>query len=365
MIVVDAHEDLAWNALTFGRDYRRSIEETRQRERLTDIPAWNGNTMLGWPEWVEGRVAVIFSTLFAAPERWKEGDWDRLCYEDQEQAHALYDAQLDFYQRLFDDHPDQFTPITNRPELGAVVSRWRDDRVGPGPIGMVLLMEGADGVRDEGDLHAWYRRGVRILGLSWSGTRYAGGTGEPGPLTPEGLALLKEMEVLGMILDLSHLSEEGALEALDLYHGEVVITHTAPLGPVANRSKQERFVTEPVMERIRGRDSVMGIVLANQFLRHDWKPDDGRAAVDLDDVAITIDSICQRLGSARHVGIGSDFDGGFGLEKVPAGLDSIADIRLIGEALAPRGYTEGDIEAIMSGNWLRILQRSLPEQAST
>ncbi len=82
----------------------------------------------------------------------------------------------------------------------------------------------------------------------------------------------------------------------------------------------------------------------------------------LQDVAVCIDAICQQLGSARHVGIGSDFDGGFGLEKVPDGLDSIADIRLIGEALAPRGYTEGDIEALLAGNWIRVLERSLPEQ---
>ena len=124
MIVVDAHEDLAWNALTFGRDYRRSVEQTRYYEGSTEIPSWNGNTMLGWPEWVEGRVAVIFSTLFAAPERWKEGEWDKLCYEDQDQAFGFYSAQWEHYQRLFHDNPDQFTSITSMHDLHLVLESW-------------------------------------------------------------------------------------------------------------------------------------------------------------------------------------------------------------------------------------------------
>jgi membrane dipeptidase len=364
MIVVDAHEDLAWNALTFGRDYRRSVQETRRYEEQTDIPIWNGSTMLGWPEWVQGRVAVIFCTLFASPMRWKEGAWDTLCYEDQSQAYELYQHQLDYYQGLFQEHPDQFTGISNATELAGVVKSWTEVDEDPGPVGLVILMEGADAIRSEEDLYHWHSRGVRVLGLSWARTRYAGGTGAPGPLTSDGRALLKEMEKLGLMLDLSHLDEGAALEALDNYGAEVVITHTAPLGAVSNREKPERFVTASVIERIGERDSVLGVVLANHFLRDDWIPEMGREAVDLEEAAICIDSICQQLGSARHVGIGSDFDGGFGLEKVPVGLDTVADLRLIGEALDPRGYDQNDIEAILGGNWLRVLKRSLPENIS-
>lgn len=364
MIVVDAHEDLAWNALTFGRDYRRSVEETRRLEERTDVPDWNGSTLLGWPEWVQGRVAVIFCTLFASPTRWKEGAWDTLCNENQMQAHDLYRNQWEYYRGLFQKYPDKFTGITCANELASVLESWNETAEDPGPVGLVLLMEGADAVRNEEDLHRWYSKGVRLLGLSWAGTRYAGGTGEPGPLTSDGRALLKQMEKLGLILDLSHLVESAAFEALDSYGGEVVITHTALVGNASNREKPERFATTGVIERIGERDSVLGIVLANHFLRDDWIPAMGREAVDLEQVTISIDSICQHLGSARYVGIGSDFDGGFGLEKVPAGLDTVADIRLIGEALGSRGYSENDIEAILGGNWLRILRRSLPEHIS-
>ena len=108
MIIVDAHEDLAWNVLTFGRDYRQSVEETRRQEASTEIPEHNGQTLIGWHEWIRGRVAIVFSSLFAAPSRWKAGAWDSLCYEDTEQAHQHYRASLDVYTRWAEESPEMF-----------------------------------------------------------------------------------------------------------------------------------------------------------------------------------------------------------------------------------------------------------------
>jgi len=68
MIIVDAHEDLAYNASILGRDYSRSVQETRRLERGTAIVEQRDNTLLGWPEYQAGRVAIVFSTLFALPE---------------------------------------------------------------------------------------------------------------------------------------------------------------------------------------------------------------------------------------------------------------------------------------------------------
>lgn len=104
-LLVDAHQDLAWNMLTFGRDYTRPAAETRAREHGGLAPAVNGDTLLGWPEYQQGRIALIFATLFAAPLRRKEGEWDTQVYASQAQARQLYTAQLDAYQRLVDDHP--------------------------------------------------------------------------------------------------------------------------------------------------------------------------------------------------------------------------------------------------------------------
>jgi len=116
-----------------------------------------------------------------------------------------------------------------------------------------------------------------------------------------------------------------------------------------------------MIRRLVERDGVIGMVPYNRFLKGGWLPEDGRAAVTLEHVIRQIDHVCQLAGDAQHAGLGSDFDGGFGLDQIPAGLDSIADLRFIGESLAQSGYQPADVDAILSGNWLRMLRRGLPE----
>jgi len=70
--------------------------------------------------------------------------------------------------------------------------------------------------------------------------------------------------------------------------------------------------------------------------------------------------VCQIAGDAQHAGLGTDFDGGFGAESTPAGIDSIADLPKVADALRTAGYAPADIEAVMSGNWLRALEQTLP-----
>jgi membrane dipeptidase len=70
--------------------------------------------------------------------------------------------------------------------------------------------------------------------------------------------------------------------------------------------------------------------------------------------------VCQITGSATHVGIGTDFDGGFGTESIPYELDTVADLYQIADALTGAGYEDSDVDAIMSGNMLRKLREGLP-----
>jgi membrane dipeptidase len=121
----------------------------------------------------------------------------------------------------------------------------------------------------------------------------------------------------------------------------------------------ERHLSDEVIRGLAERQGVIGVVLYNRFLRSEWTPDQGRRAVPLETVADHIDHICQVTGSSNHVGIGSDFDGGFGLQEAPQGLDSIADLGFIGSALQQRGYDQAEIEAILGGNWLGLLRRIL------
>jgi membrane dipeptidase len=361
MIVVDAHADLAWNALNFGRDYTLSAQETRARERGTDVPEINGNSLLGWPNWLEGNVVVLFVTLFATPLRWKETDWPERCYTNAEEAHQLYRAHLGYYLRLVEDHPGKFALVRNASELETIVEGW--ERGGDARrIGMVLLMEGADAVREPEELETWFDAGVRIVGPAWASTRYAGGTGDPGPLTDEGRALLEVMDDLGMILDLSHMTEEGVLEALEQYEGRLIVSHSSPLARVPHREKPERHLTDRMIVGVAERGGVIGTVLACHFLKDGWTLNQGREDVGLNDIAAAIDHVCQLTGDSTYAALGSDFDGGFGLNKVPSGIDTVADLGKIGDALAARGYDEADIRGIMGENWMRVLQGSLPEE---
>jgi membrane dipeptidase len=110
------------------------------------------------------------------------------------------------------------------------------------------------------------------------------------------------------------------------------------------------------------RNGVIGLIPFNTFLKVGWKAANGsrREEVPLDTLIAHIDHICQLAGNSLHAGIGSDFDGGFGLQSIPPELDSIADLQLIGTKLLQRGYTESDAANILGGNWLRFLREHLP-----
>ncbi len=357
-LIIDAHEDLAWNALTFGRDYRRAAHETRALEAAQGSPAprVNGDTLLGWPEYQRARVAVVWATLFAAPERRRSGPWDTQVYATPHEARQRYAAQLAYYHQQAEAHPDFWRLL---PDAAAFRAHWQAWQQAPAdaalPVGWVLLMEGAEAIEEPTpeEVAWWAERGVRVIGPAWVGTRFCGGTGEPGPLTPEGRRLLRSMAQVGMILDLSHMDEAAALEALDLYDGPVVASHANPQAVV--RRPSNRFLSDRLLRGLLARDAVIGIVPYNRFLVPDWAPGDPKERVTLAHVAAHIDYICQMAGDARHVALGTDFDGGFGVQATPAELDTIADLPRLAEVLTRWGYGPGDLAAIFGENWARVL----------
>jgi membrane dipeptidase len=401
MIIVDAHQDLAYNILSFGRDYTRPAAHTRQSEAGSEVPLRNGNTLLGWPEYQRGRVALIFSTLFAAPQAERLGNWETQYYTDINQAHRIYRGQLDAYHRLEDQHPDKFRLVRSQAGMRSLLAGWQGEPDQPEPpagqpppesedgpgryrklgkyyaeeeaeraasenlasgraVGLVPLMEGAEGIRSPGEVEEWWQRGLRLIGLAWAGTRFCGGTRQPGPLTAEGFALLEVMADLGFGLDISHMDEKAVLQALDVYPGTVFASH-ANAHALLKGLESNRHLSDQVIQRLLERDGVIGVVPYNRFLLPGWTPADGRHLVTLEHVVAHIDYICQMAGDARHVGIGTDFDGGFGLESAPAGIDTIADLRKLIPLLAERGYAQEDIAAIMGMNWINVLERTLPE----
>jgi membrane dipeptidase len=366
--IIDAHEDLAWNMLTFGRDYSQPAAETRRLEQDSETPAHNGDTLLGWADYQAGQVAVVFSTLFASPKRGSPVSWDSQVYADFDQAHRLYWNQVEQYHRFVDQHPDQFCLVEQQADLQAVLSHWQAplppeeypaDKKAGRPVGLVILMEGAEGVRTPSELDEWWEAGVRIIGPAWLGTRFCGGTREPGPVTSDGWALLEAMQDIGFTLDISHMDEKAALQALDGYAGRVIASH-ANAQALLKGIDNNRHLSNQVIEKLVERNGVMGIVPHNPFLQVGWQAADGKKAVSLESVAAHIDFVCQLTGDAHHVGLGSDFDGGFGYPATPAEINTIADLQKLAPILHTKGYTEADIAAIFGQNWLAILEQTLP-----
>jgi membrane dipeptidase len=360
ILIADAHQDIAWNILTLGRDYTRTSAEIRALEEGTIAPTVNDDTLLGWDVYQQGNLALVFATLFAAPVRSKEGDWETLCYRNDEEAYRLYRQQADTYHRLVDKYPDKFTLIQTKEEMRSLVVKWeKASNEDPAPVGLVILIEGADCVRSPDDLAEWWALGARVIGLAWLKTRYSGGTGEPGPLTRAGYQLLDGMAEAGFSLDISHMDEKAVLQALDHFPGRIIASHANPQKLLD--SQNNRFLSDRVLQGLFERDGIVGIVPYNRFLKRDWAKGDPRERVSLEDVATHIDYVCQVAGDARHTGIGSDADGGFGLQSVPIEMDSVADLQKLIPILEKKGYTYEEIQAILGRNWIGFLDDTLPE----
>jgi membrane dipeptidase len=170
------------------------------------------------------------------------------------------------------------------------------------------------------------------------------------------------MADIGFILDLSHMAEQAYLQALDTYPGQIIASHSNARA-LLKRSDSDRFLSDRQIQGIIERDGIIGIVPYNRFLNPQWTPQDGRQAIRLEQVIDQIDYICQMAGDARHVGIGTDFDGGFGVQYTPAEIDTISDLQKLIPLLEERGYVPEDVAAILGENWLSLLRHSLPESA--
>ena len=203
---------------------------------------------------------------------------------------------------------------------------------------------------------AWWEAGLRILGPAHYGVgRYAGGTGTEVGLTAQGEALLAGMERLGVILDLTHFSDEAFWQALEAYNGPVLASHNNCRALVPH----QRQFSDGQLRTIFQRDGVIGVACDAWMLQPGWIVGQStNERVTLADVVHHIDHICQTAGNSRHAAIGSDLDGGFGREQSPCDLDTIADLQKLAGLLAERGYGDDDVAAIMHGNWLRLVRRS-------
>jgi membrane dipeptidase len=167
------------------------------------------------------------------------------------------------------------------------------------------------------------------------------------------------MQRLGIILDVTHLCDESFDDALDHFDGPVWASHHN-CRALANWNRQ---LADSQIRRLIERGAVIGMAFDAIMMVHGWhylqsKPSDFNLRIEK--ICEHIDHICQIAGNAGHVGIGTDLDGGFGTEQTPMDLSSIADLACLPGLLAKRGYSESDIEGILSRNFLDFLSAQLP-----
>lgn len=314
--IVDGHQDIA-----------TALLEATDRDFAAPAPAGQA---LSLADAKRGGLALILGTIFSPEGYWKG-----------ETAYDNAERQMRCYEALLAKHSRDLFRVESRGDLSLC-------RPG-GPIGMLHLMEGADPLRSPRELARWVERGVRVVGLAWNTpNRYSGGTKDDAGLSRDGRALMDEMRALGVIPDVSHLNENAFRDVLAHDTGTVVASHSNASALRAHR----RNLSDDQIRRIAERDGLVGVVLYGPFL--------AQGPCSLETVVAHVMHMVNLVGP-DHVGLGSDLDGGFTTKDVPQGIETVADLRRIGEALGARDMAEPDIEKILGGNWLRLLKRVLPE----
>ncbi|MEM1331114.1 MAG: membrane dipeptidase [Planctomycetota bacterium] len=343
MPIFDAHLDLAY-LVEKGRDMHADPDHCRG----TLLPA-----SVTLPSLIEGGVTHCLATVFT------EGTEDAVSVEgpfmyqagDADAAHAAGMRQLMLYESW---------------HRAGAIGFFGDDPSTDGaapPISVGILIENADPVRTVEELDDWVHRGVVAVGLSWATQgRYAAGNGvDPDlgkGLTDEGREMVRALGDRGVVLDLSHLSQRATGETLELATGPLVATHSncralfVPDGEPGKLNKRtQRHISDETIVEIGRRGGVVGLNLLSDFLEDGLRRGD-RAGFE--HCVRHVEHVCGVMGHRNGVGLGTDMDGGFGADRLPAGIDRPADLIKLCEALSARGWSDDEVGGFAYGNWARV-----------
>lgn len=355
--IFDAHLDLAMNALEWNRDLTQSVTVIRELEtNMTDKPDRGKNTV-AFPEMRKGKIGLCVATLIA---RYVKPGNPIPGWHSPEQAWAVTQGQLAWYRAM--EAKGELKQIKSLIDLEMHLIQWAKAPANKHPIGYILSLEGADSLYNLALLEKAREDGLQAIGPAHYGPgTYAHGTDSEGGLGKKGRQLLKAMDQLHLILDVTHLSDQSFYEAMDLYQGPVWASHHNCRALVPHN----RQLTDHQIHMLIRRQAVIGVALDAWMLVPGWKrgvDSPETRNVTLNQVADHIDHICQLAGNSLHAGIGSDLDGAFGKEQSPSDLDTIADLQKLRSLLASRGYQEDDIANIMHGNFIRFLRNLWDKQ---
>ncbi len=354
MLNIGIHLDLSMNAMEWNRDLRLPVNVINPRESgKTDLPG-RGASVVSLPELRRGHTAVVVATQIA---RYVAEDNLLPGWFSPEQAWAQTQGQLAWYQTMVEEK--EMVQITNLAELESHLDFWNTDSDNnKKPVGFILSLEGADSIISPDYLERAWASGLRAVGPAHYGPgRYANGTNSSGKMNENGIRLLKKMEELGMILDLTHLCDDAFWQALDNFSGPVWASHNNCRKLVDHN----RQFSDEMLKALIGRGAVIGAAMDAWMIVPGWIKNQTKALdvnCGLEALLNHVDHICQLAGNTDHICIGSDLDGGFGKEQCPFDIDTIADHNKFPELMTKRGYTENQIGAFMHGNVLQFLRKA-------
>jgi membrane dipeptidase len=312
---------------------------------------------------------------------------------DLEKAGAAKKAfdQIEAVHRLVGENPNDLEVVKTYEDA----TRLRNS----GKTGVLIGIEGGYAIEDDLDLlRAFHRDGVRLMTLThWTRTDWADASGDPEPkwggLTDFGEKVVKEMNRLGMIIDVSHAHDETFWDVMRVSQAPVVASHSC----CRALSNHHRNLSDEMLKALAKNGGMIGINYLPGFLNAEIEkrenelraevakkyglPDDERAImtadpatrdkvfaevetreaelrktwprVDVGTVVDHIDHVVKVTGNANHVGLGSDYDG---ISAMPVGLENAGKLGAITEELQRRGYKEDDIRKILGGNFFRVFE---------
>lgn len=329
--VLDGHNDLAWHSRE-SRGYRVDGLDTHQPSLHTDLPRL-----------AEGGVRGQFWSVWVDPE-----------LRGAEQVTATLE-QIDWVNRFIEAYPGHLGRARTAADVRRIAATLR--------TASLIGIEGGDQIGGSlGVLRSYARAGARYMTLTWSLTTdwadSATDDARHDGLTDFGRDVVAEMNRIGMVVDLAHVSPATMRDALDVSTLPVMVSHSAALA----LCDHPRNVPDDVVSRIAADGGVVMCAFVPSFVsqaRRDWVLDgeQGEAPlVGITDVADHLDHL-REVGGIEVVGLGADYDG---TDAMPTGLDDVSGYQsLLGE-LRTRGWSTSDLEAVAHGNALRVLEANDP-----
>ncbi len=342
----DAHLDLAYLAEN-GRDMHTSLKDCRGRFQPPSITLESMK---------DGQITRCLGTVFTEAVDPTKSDSEAGAFtypfEDADAAYRAGMRQILLYRAWKDAGL-----ISRMPRRGEQAEESQ------APLQLGVLIECADPITDPDELDQWVDLGVVAIGMAWwHQSRYAGGNGtdhtqekgSPGNgLSDLGRALAKRMDELNVVHDLSHLSQRATDDLLALTDRAVIASHSnsrALMGDPNTLANQRHLADDTIIEIAR-RGGVIGLNLLGDFVTPNMKK--GQRALIADCVR-HIEHVCELTNSRKHIGLGSDMDGGFGADGLPEGINTPKDLTIITQALREQGWSDEDLAGFAHGNWERF-----------